>query len=73
MAGPRSSARQSEPTEEALRQARLFGESIDAAAEELERTGPVPPEEVARVMAELEKEWAEESATFERRSTASSR
>jgi hypothetical protein len=34
-----------------------LADSIDAAAEEAERDGPVPKEEVARVLRDLEREF----------------
>jgi hypothetical protein len=45
---------------EAERQARELAAMIDAAADDLERNGPVPPDGLRRRLAALEAEWAGE-------------
>ena len=45
---------------EAERQARALAALLDAAADELERAGPVPPAELERRLAALEAAWAGE-------------
>lgn len=47
------------PTE---RQTRELAASLDAAADDLERNGPVPPAEVRRTLATLYAELGEEKA-----------
>ena len=53
-------ARSGDPDTEALRQARDLAASIDAAAEDLERNGPVSREELAAMLHDLEHERAQE-------------
>jgi hypothetical protein len=47
---------------EAERQAQRLAAQIDAAADDLERNGPVPPEELRQRLLALEAEWAREAA-----------
>lgn len=47
---------------QAERQAHTLAALIDAAADDLVRSGPVPPDELQQCIAALEAEWADERA-----------